>query len=279
MASLIGIRILCKAGCKVTFDDKKCAVIYKNTIILRGCKDPTTNLWTLPLTLDKIAKTTPVEVTISPSSASCNPVVETASFTYARTNKTNNVKFAHQSLCDLPIASLIKAINAGFLKGAPHLDMHSVRKYLFASPATSKGHMKQLHKGIQSTCTTKPTTTTQVCPLLPRPQQVVDHTMPGLNPQHNNKVDDRTIGPPPHLIQELNDNSIAKVFCFGAFADKLSGVVYNNCTSNFSYMSLDGNICFFVMYHYKTNTILITPIAGLDSECILKAYKSNSNIW
>jgi hypothetical protein len=40
-------------------------------------------------------------------------------------------------------------------------------------------------------------------------------------------------------------------------------------------MSLDGNICFFVMYHYKTNAILITLIAGLDSECILEAYKSN----
>ncbi len=233
-------------------------------------------------------KITLVEVTISPSSAPHNPVVETASFSYAHTNKTNNVKFAHQSLCNLPIASLIKATNAGFLKGAPHLDAHSVQKYLFdldahsvqkylfASLATSKGHMKQPRKGIQSTCTTKPMTATQVYPLLPRPQQVEDHTMPGLShPQHNNKVGNRTIGLPPYLIQELNDNSIANIICFGAFADKLSGVVYNNCTGNFPYMSLDGNICFFVMYHYKTHTILITPIACLDSECILEAYKSN----
>jgi hypothetical protein len=29
------------------------------------------------------------------------------------------------------------------------------------------------------------------------------------------------------------------------------------------------------MYHYKTKAILITPILGLDSECILEAYKSN----
>jgi hypothetical protein len=58
MASLIGIRILCKAGCKVTFDNKKCKVIYKNNIILCGYKDPTTNLWTLLLTPDKIAKPT-----------------------------------------------------------------------------------------------------------------------------------------------------------------------------------------------------------------------------
>jgi hypothetical protein len=36
MASVIGIRILCKVGCKVTFNDKKCEEVYKNTIILRG---------------------------------------------------------------------------------------------------------------------------------------------------------------------------------------------------------------------------------------------------
>ncbi len=134
---------------------------------------------------DEIAKTTLVEVTISPCKkrAPCNPLVETASFSYARTNKTNNVKFAHQRLCNLPIASLIKAMNAEFLKGAPHLDAHSVQKFLFASLATSKGHMKQPHKGIQSTCTTKPTTATQMYPLLLRPQMVEDHTMPDTWPQ------------------------------------------------------------------------------------------------
>jgi hypothetical protein len=44
IASLIGIQILCKAGCKVVFDNKKCEVIYKTNIILRGYKDPTTDL-------------------------------------------------------------------------------------------------------------------------------------------------------------------------------------------------------------------------------------------
>ncbi len=40
-------------------------------------------------------------------------------------------------------------------------------------------------------------------------------------------------------------------------------------------MSLDGNVCFFVMYHYKTNAIFATPIPCLDSGSILKAYKKN----
>jgi hypothetical protein len=50
MALLFGIRVLCKAGCTVTFDDEKCVVRYNNKIILRGYKDPKTDLLTLPIT-------------------------------------------------------------------------------------------------------------------------------------------------------------------------------------------------------------------------------------
>jgi hypothetical protein len=105
--------------------------------------------------------------------------------------------------------------------------------------------MKQPHTGIWSTRTIKPTTATQIDPLLLRPQRVEEHTMTGLNhPQPNNDIDNRTTCLPPHLIQEFDNYSIANVFCFGAFMDKLLGVVHNNCTGNFTYMLFDGNICF-----------------------------------
>jgi hypothetical protein len=44
MASLFGIRVLCKAGCTVMFDDEKCVVKYNNKIILQRYKDPSTDL-------------------------------------------------------------------------------------------------------------------------------------------------------------------------------------------------------------------------------------------
>jgi hypothetical protein len=50
IASLIGIRVLCEAGCKVTFSKRHCNVYYNEKLILRGFKDPSTDLWTLPLT-------------------------------------------------------------------------------------------------------------------------------------------------------------------------------------------------------------------------------------
>ncbi len=69
MTSLIGIRKLCKAGCKVVFDNKKCEVCYENKIILRGYKDLTTDLWTLPIINKEITKTTPERVMLRPQNA------------------------------------------------------------------------------------------------------------------------------------------------------------------------------------------------------------------
>jgi hypothetical protein len=57
MASLMGIRVLCKAGCKVIFTDTKCKVRFNNKIILNGIKDPTIDLWTLPITPTAINET------------------------------------------------------------------------------------------------------------------------------------------------------------------------------------------------------------------------------
>jgi len=39
-------------------------------------------------------------------------------------------------------------------------------------------------------------------------------------------------------------------------------------------MSLDGRVCFFILYHYKSNSILATPIAGLDDKSIFESYKT-----
>jgi hypothetical protein len=93
--------------------------------------------------------------------------------------------------------------------------------------------------------------------------------MPGLIPDDENSEDC------PALITDVEDKSVANIFCFGAFADKNTSVVYNDCTGNFPFMSLDGNVCFSVKYHYKTNTIFATPIPGLDLKNILDAYTKN----
>ena len=47
-ASLISIKILCDAGCKVTYDDNECRVYYNKKIVWLVKRDPQTGLWILP---------------------------------------------------------------------------------------------------------------------------------------------------------------------------------------------------------------------------------------
>jgi hypothetical protein len=78
----------------------------------------------------------------------------------------------------------------------------------------------------------------------------------------------------PILLVDNSCETIANVFVFGAFADKNNGIVYHDLTGAFPFMSLDGSVCFFILYHYESNSILATPIAGLDDKNIFEAYKT-----
>jgi hypothetical protein len=62
------------------------------------------------------------------------------------------------------------------------------------------------------------------------------------------------------------------VFVFAAFADKQKGTLYSDLTSTFPFMSLEGNVCFLVVYHYETNAIMAVPIANFTNDAILKAF-------
>ncbi len=82
----------------------------------------------------------------------------------------------------------------------------------------------------------------------------------------------------PNVIADDGNESIANIFCFGAFADKTSGNVYHDLTGSVPFMSFDGSVCFFVRYNYKSNAILATPITGINDVSIFNAYKTYFNI-
>ena len=66
---LIGIRVLCNAGCKVLFTKTKYEVWYKGKVILTGKKNPSTDLWTLPMGPDIEQAKKPIVEPTSVSSA------------------------------------------------------------------------------------------------------------------------------------------------------------------------------------------------------------------
>ncbi len=48
IALMFGICVLTDVGCTVVFDKDICVIYFKGLEILRGYKDPSTNIWTLP---------------------------------------------------------------------------------------------------------------------------------------------------------------------------------------------------------------------------------------
>ncbi len=74
-----------------------------------------------------------------------------------------------------------------------------------------------------------------------------------------------------NVIEDDNTTSDANIFCFAAFADKQSEILYNNLTQTFPFMSLKGNVCFFIKYHYKMNAILALPLTGFSDSIIFAA--------
>jgi hypothetical protein len=185
-------------------------------------------------------------------------VQHTAQFAHSISTRANKVKFAHQSLCNPKISTLLKATRKGFLKGCPNISEKLILKYLNPSPATAKGHMKRPRQGIHST-------TTKNIPMMQQDNTPVNLQIIHLPMQDGTRYQ--------NVIPDDSDASIANIFCFGAFADKRTGVMYNDMTGNFPFVSLDGSVCYLIIYHYESNSILATPITSLTDTIIFNAYK------
>jgi hypothetical protein len=136
-------------------------------------------------------------------------------------------------------------------------------KYLNLSPLTAKGHMKQPMHGIRST-TKMPATPVppQITPVPVIPHDIqpaklnalhhVQEPIPAIRPHilplfqappadpglaYGAIQGNHPPRPGTNVIDDDKNESIANVFCFGAFADKRDGAVYNDLTGLFPFMS------------------------------------------
>ncbi len=79
-------------------------------------------------------------------------------------------------------------------------------------------------------------------------------------------------------MKTITDYQTKFFFCFAAFADKRTGILYNNLTGTFPFVSLEGNVCFLIVYHYKTSAILALPKAGFSDDIIFAAHQQQYNL-
>jgi hypothetical protein len=95
------------------------------------------------------------------------PGINLMNFTHFVQTRANAIKFAHQSLCNPKISTLLKATRKGFLKGCPNMTKKLITKYLNASPGAAKRHMKRPRHGINSTRPKPPKVRLQPVPNIP----------------------------------------------------------------------------------------------------------------
>ncbi len=124
----------------------------------------------------------------------------------------------------------------------------------------AKGHMKHPHQGVRSTwpnVTNHAPTPRVPVPIIDTVPVFVQPHIP--DPAYPGPTYGARMG--PQVVDNNSNESIANIFCFGAFADKNSGIVYHDLTGSFPFMSFNGSVCFFVLYRFESNAILATPIA------------------
>ena len=232
-SSLISTRKFCEAGCKVVFDIDECRVYYNNELVLVGGRDRTSRLWKLPIN-PRQKPSLPRVVSELDINIPTHVQQHTAFTVYTLPYKQQQLKYMHQTFFNLPIPTLLKAIENKQLEGIPFMKTELIKKYLARSPATSKGGMKHPRTGIRSTRETRAQRRARLRRELPE-------TVPIQHPQ------------------DKNDSS-NNVFCFAALADKQSGTLYTDATGTLPVMSLDGYQYYFIAYDYDTNYIYAIPI-------------------
>jgi hypothetical protein len=113
----------------------------------------------------------------------------------------------------------------------------------------------------------------------PEPIAAPTPTNPALSNEHSNNSLISNVQSFPTTNANVNEDSNTSSnkyrFYFATFADKQTGILYNDLTGTF-FMSLEGNICFLIIYHYKMNAILALAIAGFSDKIIFAAYQHHN---
>jgi hypothetical protein len=134
--SLLSVGQMCDSGCSVTFTATEVTVTNGESKILTGLRDKESSLWRVPL-----KPNLPLEIGRAHSAHNVyeqKSIQDTITYLYA--------------CCFSPVTDTsIKAIQNGHFATWPSVTVKNVRKYLFKSDATSKGHMNQIQQNIRST--------------------------------------------------------------------------------------------------------------------------------
>ena len=105
----------------MNYNGRNCLVYYKNKLVWKGVREPSTKLWVLPLVPNTKPEHRPYQLPYEE---------EYAENAYQMTSKAAIIKYLHQCLFCPPKNTLIKVIKNNQLTTWPGLTAEAVEKYL-----------------------------------------------------------------------------------------------------------------------------------------------------
>lgn len=149
------------------------------------------------------------------------------------------ITYLHACCFSPPTSTFIKAIKNGNFQSWPGLTANNVKKHLYPSLATAKGHLNQERANLQSSKSTTP-----------QQEDYDDHDcFPSTEPTRTSDV-------------------LATIVPF-----KERNTAYSDLTGRFPHKSSRGNEYILVVYDYDSNAILTTPLQSRAAATIRKGWE------
>ena len=244
-ASLISLGQLCDDDCTVILDKYSLTATKNGQVVLTGTRNPQDGLWDVSLTTFNSNSTKSNTTNTSPKTP-----IERANIIIRKNQTTKELATYLHATCGSPaISTLLNAIKEGILQSWPGIELIK-ESDINPSIATTKGHLDQERKNLQSTRTLQPTQaqSTTASPSSPTP--------PAMKP------------PAPEELPIGPRNQSHKCFSLiQTFAKK----AYSDLAGRYPHISSRG-IQYIIVY--DSSSILFTPLKNCTTGEISKAWTS-----
>ena len=232
---LLSLGQLCDDGCDIHLSKTTLTASKNNAIILKGYRNFSDGLWDVP---------------IPQSSTPTTHNKEHKANIIIRKDKTKMelIQWLHAS-CGSPNAStFINAVQKGNFLTWPGLNVSLIKKHLPDCIATTKGHLNQERKGLQST---KPSIS--------------------INPKV--KIEQDTIETISEISPASDTPNTKSQHCFASVVSfQQTAKAYSDQTGRFPYTSSRGNQYLMIVYDYDSNAILNEPIKNRTAGELTRAW-------
>jgi hypothetical protein len=258
-SSLVSIGQLCDAGCIAAFDKNTVSIHKQEKLILQGQREPTTRLWTVPLSdqppPDPLAHQIEPRQQAAMSAIAAhnlNPSVKHVALSAIATETIGEcIAFLHACAGSPALSTFRAAIQAGYFTTWPELTAKRIDKYLVAPAATIKGHLDQQRKNVR---TTKPKA---------NPKSNSPHQYPGPAETEDDQ----------HPI--LHEERCNQVFLE---CTEITGHLYSDQPGQFLVTSTSGMAYMMVAHFYDSNAIIAVAMPSRTGPALLTAYQETHRI-